>query len=151
MPQSLARIWLHVTFSTKERRAYLQGDDFRDEMLSILFHQVERAGCIPLHTGGWIDHVHLVCGLSRTVTVASLVEHVKVETSKWAKSATHGSTTFSWQSGYGAFSVSQSNLDHVVDYVRRQPAHHTKQTYQDEFRELCSKHELELDERYAWD
>ncbi|MDB5344864.1 MAG: transposase [Schlesneria sp.] len=151
MPQSLSRVWLHVTFSTKERRAYLQREDFRDEMLSILFHQIERAGCVPLQTGGWIDHVHLVCGLSRTVAIATLLEHVKVETSKWAKSATHGSPTFSWQSGYGAFSVSQSNLDQVVDYVRRQPAHHAKQSFQEEFRELCRRHELELDERYAWD
>eukprot|EP00456_Euglypha_rotunda_P008003 TRINITY_DN114_c1_g1_i8.p1 TRINITY_DN114_c1_g1~~TRINITY_DN114_c1_g1_i8.p1 ORF type:complete len:121 (+),score=4.99 TRINITY_DN114_c1_g1_i8:468-830(+) len=120
-------------------------------MLSILHHQIERAACVPVHTGGWIDHVHLVCGLSRTVTIASLVEHVKVETSKWAKSARQGSPTFSWQSGYGAFSVSQSNLDQVVHYVRHQPAHHTKQSFQDEFRELCRRHELEFDERYVWD
>jgi putative transposase len=110
MPQFLSRVWLHVTFSTKERRAYLQREDFCDEMLSLLCHQIERAGCVAVRTGGWVDHVHLVCGLSRTVTIASLVEHVKTETSKWAKLATHGSATFSWQSGYGAFSVSQSNM-----------------------------------------
>jgi REP element-mobilizing transposase RayT len=151
MPQSLSRVWLHVTFSTKERRVYLQREDFRDEMLSLLCHQIERAGCVPVRTGGWIDHVHLVCGLSRTVTIASLVEHVKTETSKWAKSANHGSATFSWQSGYGAFSVSQSNIDQVVEYVSRQQVHHAKQSFQEEFRELCRRHELELDERYAWE
>lgn len=120
-------------------------------MLRILCHQIEQAGCVPVRTGGWIDHVHLVCGLSRTVTIASLVEHVKVESSKWAKSASHGGPAFSWQTGYGAFSVSQSNLDHVVNYVNRQAIHHAGQSFQDEFRELCRRHELELDERYAWD
>ena len=151
MPQSLARIWLHIVFSTADRRADLQRDGFRDEMLRMIGHQVNETGCTAVRTGGWHDHVHLVCGLSRTVTVASLVEHVKVETSKWAKKATHGIATFSWQSGYGAFSVSQSNLTTVVDYVDNQPAHHKQRTFQDEFRELCARHELEIDERYVWD
>ena len=58
---------------------------------------------------------------------------------------------FSWQSGYGAFSVSQSNLPAVVDYVENQSSHHARRTFQDEFRELCRRHELEIDERYVWD
>ena len=66
----------------------------------MLSHHVEQSGCFPKRTGGWIDHVHIVCGLSRTVTIASLVEHVKTETSKWAKSHKLGMSTFAWQSGY---------------------------------------------------
>ena len=151
MPQSLARIWLHVVFSTKERRAYLQHDGFRDEMFRMIGYHVNQIGCVAVCAGGWHDHVHYVCGLSRTVTVASLVEHVKIETSKWAKKAVQGVSTFSWQSGYGAFSVSQSNLSEVVEYVNHQPAHHKQRTFQDEFRELCLRHELEIDERYVWD
>src|SRR5262245_23408108 len=104
MPQSLARIWLHVVFSTKERRGYLQHDGFREEMFHMLGHHVKQADCVPVRTGGWHDHVHIVCGLSRTISVSTLIEHVKVETSKWAKTADHGSSTFTWQSGYAAFS-----------------------------------------------
>ena len=115
MSQSLARIWLHVIFSAKERRALLQHEGFRHEMCQMIGYQVNQIGCTAVRAGGWIDHVHFICGLSRTVTVAALVEHVKVETSKWAKKANHGSSTFSWQSGYGAFSVSQSNLETVVE------------------------------------
>ena len=150
MSQSLARVWLHVVFSTKERRASLQNAQFRDEMFCMIGHHVNECGCTAVRAGGWIDHVHFVCGLSRTVTVAGLVEHVKVETSKWAKKATHGISTFSWQSGYGAFSVSQSNLQSVVDYVADQSFHHRKMTFQDEFRELCRRHEMEIDGRYVW-
>ncbi len=151
MPQSLASVWLHVVFSTKERRAYLQCDDFRNEMFRMIGHHVNEAGCVAVRTGGWHDHIHFVCGLSRTVTIAKLVEHVKVETSKWAKEATLGVSTFSWQAGYGAFSISQSNLEKVINYVNNQPEHHRRNTFQDEFRELCRRHELEIDERYVWD
>ena len=151
MPQSLARVWLHVVFSTKERRAFLQKDTFRDEMFRMLSHHVEQIGCTPLRTGGWIDHVHIVCGLSRTVTIADLVETVKTETSRWAKKAPHSEKAFAWQSGYGAFSVSQSNLDRVVDYVDSQQEHHRAKSFQDEFRALCRRHKLEIDERYVWD
>ena len=151
MPQSFARVLLHVVFSTKERCAYLQRDDFREEMFGMIGHHVGEMGCVPIRAGGWHDHIHLVCGLSRTVTIASLVEHVKVETSRWAKDVKQGSSTFSWQAGYGAFSVSQSNLEQVLDYVVNQAAHHRTRTYQDEFRELCLRHEFEIDERYVWD
>ena len=151
MAQSLARIWIHIVFSTKERRASLQHPGFRDEMFHMIGHHVAEIGCVPVRTGGWHDHIHLVCGLSRTITVASLMEHVKVETSKWAKTAEHGVPTFAWQSGYGVFSVSQSNLERVIDYVNRQSDHHRQKTFQEEFRELCIRHQIEIDERYVWD
>ena len=151
MPQSLARVWLHVVFSTKDRHAYLQHNGFRDEMFRMIGYHVNEIGCVAVRSGGWHDLVHFVCGLSRTVTIAALVEHVKVETSRWAKEAAHGVATFSWQSGYGAISVSQSNLPSVVNYVDQQEAHHRQRTFQDEFRELCRRHELDIDERYVWD
>ena len=121
MPQSLARIWLHVVFSIKDRCTYLLDDGFRDELFRMIGRQVKQIGCVAVRTGGWHDHSHLVCGLSRIVTVASFVEHVKVEKSKWAKHADRGFSTFSWQSGYGVFSVSQSNLAAVVNYMDAQP------------------------------
>lgn len=95
--------------------------------------------------------MHIVCGLSRTTTIAKLVEHVKIETSKWAKKAASGSPLFTWQAGYGAFSVSQSLLDRVIEYIEHQEEHHKHQSYQDEFRELCRKHGVEIDERYVWE
>ncbi|MDA0834358.1 MAG: transposase [Planctomycetota bacterium] len=151
MPQSLARVWLHVTFSTKDRRPYLQHDDFRTAMFKILAHHVEAIGCVSVIVGGWHDHIHIVCGLSRTVTISSLVEHIKTETSKWAKHVPHGVATFAWQAGYAVFSVSQSNLQRVIDYVEHQATHHATKAFQDELRELCHKHGIEIDEQYMWD
>lgn len=145
------QVWLHLVFSTRNREALLQNPAFREEMFRMLCHQVQECGCIPKFAGGGVDHVHLVCGLSRGVPIARLVEHVKTETSKWAQKSAYGVAGFAWQSGYGVFSVSQSRLEQVIDYVAGQENHHKWQSYQEEFRELCEKHAIEIDERTAWD
>jgi len=115
MPQSLARIWLHIVFSTKERRAYLQNEHIREELFRLLGHHANAIDCQSARVGGWIEHVHVLCGLARTVTVAQLIENLKTETSKWIKKQSPDLSMFHWQSGYGAFSVSQSNVDQVID------------------------------------
>jgi hypothetical protein len=120
-------------------------------MFKMLSHEVNEIGCTSVRAGGWHDHVHVVCGLSRTIDIADLVQGIKVETSKWAKDAKGGTTDFAWQTGYGVFSVSHSLLPKVVDYVDNQKTHHRIRTFKDEFRELCSKHEIEIDERFVWD
>ena len=117
----------------------------------MLSHEAQEVGCPPARSGGWIDHVHILCGLSRTISVAKLVEHLKVETSKWAKKRTRALGNFHWQAGYGAFSVSQSQVEQVIAYIDGQPEHHRKLTFQEEFRIICQKHDIEIDERYVWD
>ncbi len=151
MPQSLAQVWLHVVFSTKERRPFLQDEAFQVEMFRMLSHHVKESGCVSLSVGGYVDHVHLLVGLSRTITIAKLLEKIKTETSKWAKDKESCSSGFSWQSGYGAFSVSHSNRIAVDEYIRGQQDHHEKKSFQEEFRQLCKLHDVEFDERYVWD
>ena len=151
MSQSFAQVWLHIIFSTKERRPFLDDAAFRDEMFRMLAHHVKEAQCVSASVGGYLDHVHLLVGLSRTITIAKLVEQVKTETSKWAKRAVGGHATFSWQSGYGVFSVSHSLRSAVDDYIRGQVTHHAKLSFQDEYRIICQKHDIEIDERYVWD
>lgn len=120
-------------------------------MVRMLSYHVTESGCVSASVGGHIDHVHLLVGLSRTITIAQLVENIKTETSKWAKTAEGGTSVFSWQSGYGAFSVSHSKRNEVDGYILGQYAHHKKLTFKDEFRLLYTKHEIEIDERYVWD
>ena len=117
----------------------------------MLAHHVKETGCVSASVGGHIDHVHLLVGLSRTLTIAQLIESIKTETSKWAKKIPNGVEAFQWQSGYGAFSVSHSQRDVVDAYIRNQAEHHQKLSFQDEFRALCKKHAIEIDERYVWD
>lgn len=151
MPQSLAQIWLHIVFSTKDRRPFLQDDSFRENMFQMLTHHVKESGCVSASVGGHVDHVHLLVGLSRMITVAKLIEHIKTETSKWAKTAEGCSTLFSWQAGYAAFSVSHSRRSEVDHYIRGQADHHTQISFQDEFRTMCDQHGITCDERYMWD
>jgi len=85
------------------------------------------------------------------MTVAALVETLKVETSKWAKDRHSLWSEFRWQNGYSAFLVSQSLLDPVTEYISAQAKHHARMTFQDEFRQLCAKHQVPFDDRYVWD
>ena len=151
MPQSLARVVLHVVFSTKNREPFLKDADLRKRLHAYMSGVMQRIGCEPILIGGVEDHVHLLGNLSRTVTIAQLVEEAKKSPSKWVKDQGPQYREFFWQSGYGAFSVSQSNVEQVRAYIATQEEHHRKVSFQDEFRALCRKHGVEIDERYAWD
>lgn len=120
-------------------------------MFCLLAHHVKASNCVSASVGGYVDHVHLLVGLSRTITIAKLVEQIKTETSKWAKGSENCSPLFSWQSGYAAFSVSHSKCGDVDAYIRHQAKHHEKLSFKDEFRALCRRHQIQIDERYVWD
>lgn len=94
------------------------------------------------------DHIHILISLGRQ-DVSELIGDIKRETSKWMK--LRGVPKFYWQRGYGAFSIGQSQVDAVSRYIRNQKEHHKGQTFQDEFRALCEKYDVEIDERYCWD
>ena len=95
------------------------------------------------------DHVHILCALSKNLAACKLVEEVKKSSSKWMK--TQGVPLFSWQNGYGVFSVSESNAAAARKYIENQQAHHRKTGFQEEFRRFLEKHRVEYDERYVWD
>ena len=151
MLQSLAQVWLHLVFSTKNRAPYLANEPFRHEMFRMLAFHVQELKCVSVAVGGHVDHAHLLVGMCRTISIAKLLETIKTETSKWAKKVDGGDQSFQWQAGYGAFSVSHSNTDSVVHYIRNQDKHHARMSFQEEFRALCAKHGIEIDERYVWD
>lgn len=101
--------------------------------------------------GGMPDHVHILFRLSRTHSIADIVESVKTDTSKWIKTKGREYARFFWQKGYGAFSVSPTAADAVRNYISTQKDHHRIKTFQDEFRELMQMSGIEIDERYVWD
>jgi REP element-mobilizing transposase RayT len=104
-----------------------------------------------VHVGGVADHVHIVATLPRTVSQAQLVEQMKKASSKWLKALDVRYRGFFWQRGYGAFSVSPSQLKAALQYVEAQVEHHRTRTFQEEYRELLRKHGIDFDERYVWD
>ncbi len=151
MPQSLAQIYLHLVFSTKDRLPFLLDDSIREETHKYLGGACNNLNCPVLRVGGTADHVHILCRLGRTISVAVLVKELKRESSQWLKPKALVLADFYWQNGYGAFSVSPAHIDALTAYISNQVEHHRTESFRDEFRRLLSKYGLEWDERYVWD
>jgi REP element-mobilizing transposase RayT len=150
MPQSLAKVYLHAIFSTKNRELVL-ADDWRDELFRVLGGAANNLGCQSICVGGVRDHVHMLFQLARTICIADAIGKIKSTSSLWINQNHVMVAPFHWQAGYGVFSVSQSNLEPVRTYVQDQVTHHTHQSFQDEVREWLRRYEIEWDERYVWD
>jgi len=151
MPQSLVQIYVHIVFSTKERRPFLRDAKCRDAMHRYLSGICDKQGSPSIAIGGVEDHVHLACRLSKTGDVASLIKELKQGSSTWIKAEFPDQESFYWQHGYGAFSVSPSHLEALKTYIANQESHHQSESFQDEFRRLSKIYGIEIDERYVWD
>ena len=152
MPQSLAKVNVHLVFSTKNRTPWLKDADVRCQLFRYMATVLNNDADSPaIIINGVEDHIHALCRLSRKVAIMDVVKSAKTETSKWIKK--QGSTwkDFSWQAGYGTFSVSESNVEQVRRYIARQEEHHQAMSFKDELRLICRRHGVEFDERYIWD
>lgn len=151
MPQSLSAVYVHLVFSTKDRRPFLRDKSTRTALHAYLGGVSKSLECPPLLVGGVEDHVHLLCRFGRTITQAEWVKELKRVSNVWLKDQGPDYAEFEWQGGYADFSVSHSNLEQVNQYIAGQDEHHRKITFQDELRALLRRHEMEFDERYVWD
>jgi REP element-mobilizing transposase RayT len=150
MPQSLARLHVHLVFSTKDRRPLIT-DPVRADLHGYMFTVLKNLGCTPVLINSMPDHVHILFELSRTVSVSRVVEDVKKSSSKWIKTQGQEFASFGWQRGYGAFTVSESNVPTVRDYIARQQEHHQRRSFQEEYRAFLERHGLSFDEQHVWD
>ncbi|MCY3017708.1 MAG: transposase [Planctomycetota bacterium] len=151
MPQSLSAVYVHLVYSTKDRRPFFRDKALRQAVHAYLAGVTKRLECPAIIVGGYEEHVHVVARFGRTVTQADWVKELKRVSNLWLKTKGPEWRDFGWQGGYSIFSVSQSNLDAVKRYVSEQEEHHRKLGFQDEVRALLKKHNLEFDERYVWD
>ena len=150
MSQSLNRIYVHLIFSTKNRVPLIT-DDIKDELFNYLGGVCKNLECNPVQVGGYRDHVHILCLLSKKMTLVKLLEEVKSSSSKWIKTKDEKFSSFYWQSGYGAFSVNPTETDLVKKYIQNQEEHHKVKNFQDEYRAFLKKYDVEYDEKYVWD
>ena len=150
MSQSLAKNLVHLVYSTKNRQTWIRREhqDGLHAYQAGIFREWESPA---ITIGGAEDHVHALFILSKNHALKKIIEEVKKGSSKWMKIDGPGIPDFYWQAGYGAFSVSQSNIASVKHYIENQEEHHRKMSFQDELRELFRRHEIEFDERYVWD
>jgi putative transposase len=151
MAQSLARLWTHVIFSTKDRFPFLSDKSIRADSHAYLATVLRTHECETLLVGGTEDHVHALFALSRNYSIATVVKEIKRTSSSWIKGISPRQSKFHWQGGYGAFSVSQSHLNQVINCIERQEQHHLRVSFQDEYRAFLKKYDIEYDERYVGD
>jgi putative transposase len=151
MSQSLAKIIIHLIFSTKNRVPFLTINSIRNEMHRYLGGTLKRLQCPVLTIGGTSDHVHILFSLNRQESIARVVQEIKRESSKWIKTKDLKFRKFKWQTGYGAFSVSQSQIIRIKKYISNQEVHHKSKRYEEEYIAFLDKYEIPYDARFVFD
>lgn len=150
MGQSLVQNYIHIIYSTRNRENLIS-EDIESELFNYLGGVCKELDCNPLKVGGYQNHVHILCNLSKKTALMKLLEQVKSQSSKWIKTKGKEFYNFYWQNGYGAFSVNPTQINQVIDYIVNQKTHHQKMSFQDEYRMFLKKYNIEYDERYIWD
>ncbi|WP_029036074.1 IS200/IS605 family transposase [Salinimicrobium xinjiangense] len=148
MGQSLSKLYVHLIFSTKNRHPFITSlyEDSLYKNISGIFKNLNSP---VLAINSMPDHLHVLFILSKNSSLAGTVEEVKKSSSKWMKS--QGCESFSWQIGYGAFSISQSNVEMVTKYIVNQKDHHKKFSFEEEVKDFMKKYEMgDFHEDYFW-
>ena len=140
----------HVIYSTKYRKPTIR-PDWQDDLYGYIGGIVRDQKGTLLKIGGVEDHVHLLAKLSPTIAISDVLRTIKANSSKWINERPDVTHKFEWQSGYAAFSVSESQMTAVAQYIANQAEHHRKKTFEEEFLAILSKHNIEFDTRYVFD
>jgi len=147
MGHTYTNLLTHIVFSTKDRLPYLR-DERRDDVFAYIGGVVREMKGTALNINGAADHVHLL--LPAVLAPAKAMEIIKTNSSRWIHESRILHRTFAWQTGYAAFSVSESNADAVSKYITNQEEHHRRMTFQEEFIALLKRSGIQYDERYIW-
>ena len=150
MSSTLTNLVYHIVFSTKHRDPLIQ-PVFQKRLYSYIGGISRDEGAVLMEAGGMPDHIHLLVRLKPVHSVAGFLKIVKSKSSKWVNDEKLSPTKFHWQAGYGAFTVSASQIPTVTKYIQNQEQHHRRKTFQDEFLDLLNRHEIEYDEKYLWE
>jgi REP element-mobilizing transposase RayT len=150
MGQSLVQNYVHIVFSTKHREALIY-PPYEQELHAYIGGVCKELECPVLIVGGYTNHIHILCMLSKKIALMTLVQKVKAHSSKWIKTKDPSLANFFWQDGYGAFSVNPSKVDVVTHYIKNQHEHHSKKDFKEEYKTLLKTYKVEYNEKYVWD
>ena len=142
-------MFYHVVFSTKGRSEFIR-PDIEKRVWRYIGGIARKHKTTAIQIGGVSDHLHALVMAPPTLAPFEIAKYLKGDSSKWIHEEFADLQDFAWQDGYGAFTVSKSNLDEVIGYIRNQRQHHRKSTFQEEYRDLLRKHGVDYDERYVW-
>lgn len=149
MANTLTSLHYHVVFSTKDREAWIS-PEIEQRVWSFLGGIANENGMKLYQIGGMPDHIHMLISLPTSLAVSKALQQIKGGSSKWIKTEFERLAGFAWQDGYGAFTVSKSNVPEVAEYIRGQKEHHRTKTFQEEYVAFLKRHEIQYDDRYLW-
>ncbi|MBO4871079.1 MAG: transposase [Muribaculaceae bacterium] len=149
MASSLTKNYIHIIFHKHSHSSDIQSGDL-DQVFAYISGIIWNLKGTPVIVGGVHDHIHILTTLPKNVSLADFVRTIKAESSKWIKSQSSFYKEFAWQNGYGAFSVSASQLDITKQYIKTQAEHHRGKTFIDEYKAFLEAYDVDYDERYAF-
>ena len=149
MGQSLVKNYVHFVFSTKNLMPLIQ-PQFEIEIYKYMSGICRNISSPSLQIGGHLNHVHILCFLSKKISVSEFCKKLKASSSKWIKTLDPSLSNFYWQDGYGAFSVSPSHVNNLVEYISNQHQHHQKKSFKEEYVALLQKYNLDYKSEYLW-
>lgn len=149
MANTYTNLLYHIVFSTKNRLPLIS-PEWQQELYQYIGGIIRGERGILIATGGMPDHIHLAAKLKTDVALSDMLRRIKANSSKWINEKFSNKSRFAWQDGYGAFTVSESQLDQVIHYIHNQESHHRKKTFQEEYLEFLKLNNIEFDERFLW-
>ena len=149
MGQSLSKVYVHIIFSTKDRLNLID-ENIEQRLFQYLGGICKGLECNPIQIGGFKNHVHILCLLSKNISQAKLLEEIKKQSSKWIKTIDSKYSKFYWQDGYGIYSVKSNDAESIIHYIKSQKEHHKKFTFKEELITFLKKNEIEFDEKYLF-
>jgi REP element-mobilizing transposase RayT len=149
MATTLIKINIHLIFHIKSTSVTMRQEDL-ERIFSYIAGIIKGLEGMPIQIGGVNDHVHILASMPKTMSLADFVRSIKIESNKWIKTLDSSYIPFAWQDGYGAFSVSASQVEKTAQYIRKQAGHHTKHSFTEEYKMFLDAYGIQYDERYAF-
>ena len=150
MANTFTSINVHIVFHVKSTGKKIRNEDL-ERTFSYIGGIINGIGGIPIKIGGIDNHIHILTSLPKNKSLSDFVRVIKADSSRWIKTIDKYYDGFSWQEGYGAFSVSQSSLPNVINYIRNQHEHHKTRTFHDEYKTSLKAHGIQYDDKYLFD
>ena len=149
MANTYTQLYIQIVFSTRNRRPVIH-EKIRNDVQKYITGIIQKEGSKVMAIYANPDHLHILIGLNPSTSLSSLVQKIKANSSRWLKQKGFVSQNFEWQKGYGAFSYSRSELNRVIDYILKQPEHHKKLNYKEEYLNLLKEFDVQYDPKYVF-
>lgn len=149
MTHSFSQVYVHIIYHVKDVMSLINPKD-ENELYKYIGGLIKISKSIPIQINGTEDHIHILCVISKNISLADFMEEIKTKSSRWIKTKGTQYRYFEWQAGYAGYSVSKSKVGVVTKYIQNQKEHHKQQTTKDEFIQFLQENEVEFDIKYLW-